>query len=54
MGEWWQLIKLYQPKHFFQELEERYGEGKVLRKAYIKGSGFYSEKISKVPMKMVI
>ena len=46
MGEWWQAIKLYQPRHFFQELEERYGEGKVLRLAFVKGSGFTAEKIS--------
>tara|TARA_R100001082_G_scaffold109852_1_gene88039 strand:- start:699 stop:974 length:276 start_codon:yes stop_codon:yes gene_type:complete len=46
MGEWWQAIKLYQPMHFFQELEERYGEGKVLRSAFVKGSDFYSQKVS--------
>ena len=46
MGEWWQAIKLYQPMPFFQEVEERYGTGEVLRKAFVKGSGFYSEKIT--------
>lgn len=45
MGEWWQSIKLYQPIHFFQEVVERYGDAQVLRKAFIKGSGFCSEKI---------
>lgn len=46
MSEWWQKVKLYQPMHFFQEIEERHGVGNLIRKCYIKGSGYTSEKIS--------
>ena len=46
MSEWWQKVKLYQPMHFFQEVEEMYGGGQLIRKCYIKGSGYTSEKIS--------
>lgn len=46
MSEWWQNVKLYQPQHFFQEIAEKYGEVDVIRKTYIKGSGYSAEKIS--------